>query len=83
MPGMWGNTFQALDATTDYVLGSDGKLWRETGNMSNRSQVDANVLQFQALMTTHVRAARLPLRDPDGFRAFGLARFRRVRRIRR
>jgi hypothetical protein len=49
MPGMWGNTFQALDATTVYVLGSDRKLWRESGNMSNRSQVDANVLQFQAL----------------------------------
>jgi hypothetical protein len=44
-PVCGGNAFQALDATTVYVLGSGGKLWRETGNMrtmENRSQVDAN-----------------------------------------
>jgi hypothetical protein len=35
--------FQALDSTTVYVLGSDGKLWREIGNYTNRTLVDANV----------------------------------------
>jgi hypothetical protein len=54
MPGIWGNSFQALDATTVYVLGSDGKLWRETGDLNNRSQVDANVGLFSALDATTV-----------------------------
>jgi hypothetical protein len=55
MPGIWGNSFQALDATTVYVLGSDGKLWRETGDLNNRSQVDANVGLFSALDATMQR----------------------------
>src|SRR5579883_356253 len=32
-----------------YVLGTDGKLWRETGNMTNRTFVDANVLDYQPI----------------------------------
>jgi hypothetical protein len=47
-------SFQALDATTVYVLGKDGNLWRENGSMSNRSQVDGNVASFQALDATTV-----------------------------
>jgi hypothetical protein len=45
--------FRALDASTVYVLGTDGKLWREFDNWDNalkpRVSVDRNVNAFQAL----------------------------------
>ncbi|MBV9038839.1 MAG: hypothetical protein JO182_30420, partial [Acidobacteriaceae bacterium] len=37
-----------------YVLGTDAKLWRETGSYQNRSLVDSNVVAFQALDATTV-----------------------------
>jgi hypothetical protein len=46
-------TFRALDASTVYVLGTDGNLWREFDTWNNalkpRNQVDRNVSAFQAL----------------------------------
>jgi hypothetical protein len=51
-------SFQALDDTVVYVLGSDGKLWREFGTYDNSSwprvMVDANVRGFQAIDDTLV-----------------------------
>jgi hypothetical protein len=46
-------SFRALDASTVYVLGSDGNLWREFDTWNNalqpRNHVDGNVNAFQAL----------------------------------
>jgi hypothetical protein len=36
------------------VLGSDGNLWREFGNYTDRKEVDANVSSFRALDQTTV-----------------------------
>jgi hypothetical protein len=47
-------TFQAVDDSTVYVLGSNGTLWREHGNMNTRDWVDGNVLAFQAIDATNV-----------------------------
>ena len=41
----------AIDATTVFVLGTDGNLWRETGDLRNRILVDSNVKDFQPLST--------------------------------
>jgi len=41
--------FKVINNTVIYVLGSDGKLWREYGNYLSRTQVDANVASFKAL----------------------------------
>ena len=49
---------QQFDDTVVYVLGSDGKLWREFGTYDNSSRprvmVDANVQGFQAIDDTLV-----------------------------
>jgi hypothetical protein len=51
-------SFWALDASTVYVLGTDGKLWREFDTWNNalkpRVSVDRNVNAFQALDVTTV-----------------------------
>jgi hypothetical protein len=39
--------FQALDAKTIFVLGSDGALWRETGDMHDRAKVGQPVAYFE------------------------------------
>ena len=47
-----GFVVRPFDVVSDgvvYVLGSDGKLWRERSDMSTRSEVEANVTQFQAM----------------------------------
>lgn len=41
--------FRAIDGSLVYVLGTDGKLWRENGNSANRTMVDANVQSFQPM----------------------------------
>jgi uncharacterized caspase-like protein len=50
--------FQALDASTVYVLGTDERLWREFGTWNNAQQprirVDETVRAFQAIDATTV-----------------------------
>jgi hypothetical protein len=42
-------SFQPIDGWTVYVEGTDGKLWRENGDWTNRTPVDTSVQSFQAL----------------------------------
>lgn len=43
------SAFQAVDSTTVFVLGSDGALWRETGDMHNRVKIGQPVQAFEYL----------------------------------
>src|SRR5579872_6884094 len=52
--GLWAALLVGLlaakaDAAPTYVLGTNGTLWREHGNYTRRSEVDANVTSFQPL----------------------------------
>jgi hypothetical protein len=52
--------FQGMDASTVYVLGTDGKLWNETApfggptGYAHRFEVDANVTSFKAVDDSNV-----------------------------
>src|SRR5260370_3928977 len=48
------SSFGAIDGFLVYVLGTDGKLWREWGDWSNRVSVDDNVLWFWAIDSNFV-----------------------------
>jgi hypothetical protein len=41
------SAFQAVDSTTIFVLGADGALWRETGDMHNRVKIGQPVAAFE------------------------------------
>ncbi len=55
-PAINGNVadFSAVDLVTAYILGTDGKLWRERGSASNRDLVDSSVESFVPMDTKEI-----------------------------